>query len=84
MNLPPAGRISDEQFVANLRVVLDGVCDALALDPDKLTLVREGVLGLLIDAQGVLLFRRAYLVDIAAEDLVEGLEGLLATQNEEE
>jgi len=84
MNLPPAGRISDEQFVANLRVVLDGVCDALALDPDKLTLVREGVLGLLIDAQGVLLFRRADLVDIAADDLVEGLEGLLAVQAEEE
>ncbi len=84
MELPPPTKLSDEQFVANLRVVLDGVCDALALDPDKLTLVREGVLGLLIDAQGVLLFRRADLVDIAADDLVEGLEGLLAVQAEEE
>ena len=84
MELPPPTKLTDEEFVANLRIVFNGVCDALALDRDKLTLIREGVSGLLIDSQGVTLFRRADLVDLAVEDLVEGLEGLLATQNEEE
>ena len=83
MKLPPPTQLSDEEFIANLRIVLDGVCDALALDPDKLALVREGVLGLLIDSQGVTMFRRADLVDMAVEDLVEGLEGLLANEDED-
>ncbi|GEM_PF-3578124 len=84
MNMPPPTQLSDEEFVANLRIVLNGVCDALLAEPAIVARIRDETQGLLIDSQGVRLFRRADLVDLAADDLVEGLEGLLAVQNEEE
>ena len=83
-NLPEPTTLTDAEFLENLRTVMNGTINALADAPDKVALVREGVMGLLVDTRGVMLFRRADLVDMAVEDLVEGLEGLLATQNEEE
>ena len=74
MNLPPPTPLTDEEFIENLRIVVDGTLDALLLNPDKVTLIRDGVSGLLIDSQGVRLFRRADLVDLAAEELVEEIE----------
>lgn len=70
MNLPPPTQLSDEEFIENLRIVVDGTLDALLLNPDKVDLIRQGVSGLLIDAQGVMLFRRADLVDLATEELM--------------
>ena len=83
-NLPEPTTLTDAEFLENLRIVMNGVINALADAPDKVALIRDGVMGLLVDTRGVMLFRRADLVDMAVEDLVEGLEGLLATQNEEE
>ena len=74
MNLPSPTQLSDEEFIENLRIVVDGTLDALLLNPDKVDLIRQGVSGLLIDAQGVMLFRRADLVDLAVEELVEEIE----------
>jgi len=74
MNLPPPTQLSDEEFIENLRIVVGGTLDALLLNPDKVDLIRQGVSGLLIDAQGVMLFRRADLVDLAVEELVEEIE----------
>jgi hypothetical protein len=74
MNLPPPTQLSDEEFIENLRMVVGGTLDAMLLNPDKVDLIRQGVSGLLIDAQGVMLFRRADLVDLAVEELVEEIE----------
>ena len=84
MNLPPPTTLTDEGFLENLRIVLNGVVDALAGAPETVARIRDESQGLIIHSQGVELFRRADLVDLATEDLVAGLEGLLAVQNEEE
>ena len=82
-NLPEPTTLTDAEFLENLRTVMNGVINALADAPDKVALIREGVMGLLVDTRGVMLFRRADLVDMAVEDLVEGLEGLLANEDED-
>ena len=84
MNLPPAGRISDEEFVRNLRIVVNGTLDALASSPATVALIREGVLGLIVHSQGVELIKRQDGLEDAAERLVEGLEEELGRVAEEE
>ncbi len=74
MNMPPPTQLSDEEFVENLRIVLNGVCDALLAEPATAARIRDETQGLLIHSQGVELFRRADLVDLAAEELVEEIE----------
>ena len=77
MNLPPPTQLSDDEFLENLRVVLNGVVDALALAPETVARIRDETQGLIIHSQGVELFRRADLVDLATEDLIKGLEAEL-------
>ena len=74
MNMPPPTTLTDEEFVENLRVVLNGVCDALELDPDAVGRIRDETQGLIIHSQGVEIFRRADAVDLATEELVEEIE----------
>ena len=69
-NLPEPTTLTDAEFLENLRIVMNGVINALADAPDKVALVREGVMGLLVDTRGVMLFRRANLVDLATEELM--------------
>ena len=70
MNLPPPTTLTDEEFVEHLRVVLNGVCDALKLDSDAVGRIRDETQGLLIHSQGVEIFRRADAVDLATEELM--------------
>ncbi len=74
MELPPPTQLTDDEFLENLRIVLNGVVDALALAPATVARIRDETQGLLIHSQGVELFRRADLVDLAAEELVEEIE----------
>ena len=69
-NLPEPTTLTDAEFLENLRTVMNGTINALADAPDKVALVREGVMGLLVDTRGVMLFRRADLVDLATEELM--------------
>ncbi len=69
-NLPEPTTLTDAEFLENLRIVMNGVINALADAPDKVALVRDGVMGLLVDTRGVMLFRRADLVDLATEELM--------------
>jgi hypothetical protein len=70
MNLPPPTKLSNAEFVANLRIVLGDVCDALELDPATVGHIRDETLGLIIHSQGVEIFRRADAVDLATEELM--------------
>lgn len=70
MNLPPPTQLSDDEFLENLRVVLNGVVDALALSPETVARIRDDTQGLLIHSQGVEIFRRADAVDLATEELM--------------
>ncbi|MCH7583407.1 MAG: hypothetical protein IIC72_12355 [Acidobacteria bacterium] len=69
-NLPEPTTLTDAEFLENLRTVMNGTINALADAPDKVALIREGVMGLLVDTRGVMLFRRADLVDLATEELM--------------
>ena len=69
-NLPEPTKLTDAEFLENLRIVMNGTINALADAPDKVALLRDGVMGLLVDTRGVMLFRRADLVDLATEELM--------------
>jgi hypothetical protein len=73
-DLPQPTTLTDAEFLENLRIVMNATINALADAPDKVALVRDGVMGLLVDTRGVMLFRRADLVDLAVEELVEEIE----------
>ena len=70
MNLPPPTTLTDDEFLENLRIVLNGVVDALKLDPDAVGRIRDETQGLIIHSQGVEIFRRADAVDLATEELM--------------
>ena len=76
-NLPEPTTLTDAEFLENFRIVMNGVINALADAPDKVALLRDGVMGLLVDTRGVMLFRRADLVDLATEQLVAEIESEL-------
>ena len=77
MNLPPPTELSNAEYLENLRIVLNGVVDALALAPATVARIRDETQGLLIHSQGVELFRRADAVDLATEQLVAEIESEL-------
>lgn len=77
MELPPPTQLTDDEFLENLRIVLNGVVDALALAPATVARIRDETQGLLIHSQGVELFRRADAVDLATEQLVAEIESEL-------
>ncbi len=70
MNLPPPTQLSNADYLANLRIVLNGVVDALEFAPATVANIRDETQGLIIHSQGVEIFRRADAVDLATEELM--------------
>jgi len=76
-NLPEPTTLTDAEFLENLRIVMNSVINALALDPDAVAHIRDETQGLIIHSQGVEIFRRADAVDLATEQLVAEIESEL-------
>ena len=66
--------MSDAAWLENLGVVLGGILGGLAAYPATLKRIRSGEMGLLVHHVGVELYRRADLVDLAAEELMAEIE----------
>ena len=74
MKPPPPTPLTDPEYVENLRIVLNGVCNALAKDLDAVQRIRNDETGIIIHSQGVEIFRRADIVDLATEQLMIEIE----------